>query len=196
MSWKKILYLSFVSLLFLLNAAMAQESASDDEDAASAESGIYDVYTVQAGDSLLSIAEQFNTTEQLLKSLNEIDDESQISDGNSLLVPVGSVPFVNVYEIQPDDTLFSISKRFNSTIETLKSLNAIADETQIVAGESILVPTIDEALVEIHIVASGDSLFSISKRYATTVPHLEVLEWYCRCKAAGRRRYYCGAQAR
>lgn len=46
-------------------------------------------YTVRAGDTLESIASQFNSTAEAIAEENEIEDPNAISIGDVLLVPVG-----------------------------------------------------------------------------------------------------------
>lgn len=49
-------------------------------------------YRIQLGDSLLSIANQFNTTVEAIKEENEIENEDEIFVGQMIKVPVNLVP--------------------------------------------------------------------------------------------------------
>jgi len=44
------------------------------------------------------------------------------------------------YVIRPGDTLSSIARRFNTTVEELVRLNNIANPDLIIAGETLLIP--------------------------------------------------------
>ncbi|HBY20259.1 MAG TPA: hypothetical protein DEG71_04510 [Clostridiales bacterium] len=48
-------------------------------------------------------------------------------------------PTLTLYYIQPDDTLWKIGKRFNTTIEELTKLNDIADSNLLSYGRQILI---------------------------------------------------------
>ena len=155
----------------------AQDTEANEGDASSSSivPATYDAYIVQSGDSLFIIAERFNTTIDALKSANDIGDDGQIIAGQTILIPTGELSLVDVYEVVPGDTLFGISKRFNTSVGILQALNDIEDGRQIVAGQRLLVPALDESQIETYIVESNDSLFSISKRYNTVVSFLKSL---------------------
>lgn len=58
-------------------------------------------YTVQVGDSLLSIALQFNSTVDAIKKENQIENENQINAGQVLVVPVNLVTPVPTATLTP-----------------------------------------------------------------------------------------------
>ena len=78
-------------------------------------------YTVKSGDSLYSIAREYNTTVDAIKNLNNL---------TSNLLPIGQVLKIpsdasleTTYTVQKGDSLYSIAKKFGTTVDTLKSLN-------------------------------------------------------------------------
>lgn len=135
----------------------------------------YDTYIVQSGDSLYTIAQRFNTTVDALKMANSVSGDGRIFAGQALLIPTGEVTPVREYEVQPGDTLFSISERFNTTVRILQGLNELGESSEIVAGETIFVPSVDESRYEVYVVASEDSLSSIAERFQTDVSELTTL---------------------
>ncbi|MBR9988332.1 MAG: LysM peptidoglycan-binding domain-containing protein [Gemmatimonadetes bacterium] len=50
-------------------------------------------------------------------------------------------PAVATYEVNRGDSLWSIARRHNTTVDTLKSLNSLSD-TRIIAGQTIAVPVV------------------------------------------------------
>jgi spore germination protein len=58
-------------------------------------------YQVQLGDSLLSIALQFNSTVEEIKAENEIENENEIFVGQKLIIPVNIVTPVPTATITP-----------------------------------------------------------------------------------------------
>ena len=143
------LYLRLVTCVFIFiisSSHFAQDSdtAGRDTAANSEAPAAFDVYIVQSGDTLFEIAQQFNTDVAALRSANNLAEGDQIQAGQSLLVPTGQNVYVEIYEVRPGDTLFGISKRYNTTVDNLKSMNEIADERHIVAGQRLLVPAVNE----------------------------------------------------
>ena len=83
------------------------------------ETGI--TYTVKSGDSLYSIAREYNTTVDAIKSLNNLSS-ILLSIGQVLKIPTGA-SLETTYTVQKGDSLYSIAKKFNTTVATLKELN-------------------------------------------------------------------------
>ena len=125
-----------------------------------------DVYTVKSGDSLYKIALNYDTTVDILKELNNLDGNT-IYPGQILKIPSKEKEVVNTvrYKVKYGDSLYTLSKRFNTTIDTLKELNDLTDNN-IYVNQYLLIPTID--LTE-YTVKSGDSLYKIAMNYGTTV---------------------------
>ena len=70
----------------------------------------------------------------------------------------------NIYTVRKGDNLFSISRKFNSSIQELIKVNKIQEPYKIFPNQSIFIP-----LNEKHIVVKGETLYSISRYYETTV---------------------------
>jgi LysM repeat protein len=112
-------------------------------------------YTVELGDSLWTIAEQFGLDGiSLLMAVNNIDDPDAIFVGQVLIIPGAEdilptntplpenlLPGQRIeYRVQPNDTLESIAAQFNSTAEAIAEANDIEDPNDIGVGQIILVP--------------------------------------------------------
>lgn len=97
-------------------------------------------YAVRANDALYTIAKRFNTSVDVLQSLNGLRDSRLVFAGDALLVPRLDESAVAVYRIKPGDYLFEIARRFETTVEALLSLNGIGDRDHIIAGQTILLP--------------------------------------------------------
>lgn len=69
------------------------------------------------------------------------------------------------HTIKKGDTLYSISKKYNIKIESLKSFNSIEDPSKLYPGMSILIPGG-------YTVKKGDTLYSIARENKTTVAEL------------------------
>lgn len=86
------------------------------------------------------------------------------------------------YTIQYGDTLSGIAYRYNTTVNTLASLNKISNPNLIYAGETIQIPINSGGGQEehdcghiIYTVKYGDTLSEIAYRYGTTVADLVEL---------------------
>jgi len=92
-------------------------------------------HTVQAGENLFRIALRYGTTVEAIVAANHLPDEGSIQVGQELLIPAGSQIGADTYTVQPGDTLYSIARRFDTTVETLAALNGIAPPYAIEVGQ-------------------------------------------------------------
>ena len=138
-------------------------------------------YTVKAGDSLWSIANKYGITVNELKALNALTSNN-LQVGQILTVPGAGTPSQptpggNTYTVKNGDSLWSIAQKYNTTVNTLKSLNGLtSNDLQI--GQTLKLPgDIGETPVEsnTYTVKAGDSLWSIANRYGITVNELKAL---------------------
>jgi LysM repeat protein len=81
-------------------------------------------------------------------------------------------PAPTSYIVQPGDTLFSIARRYGTTVEALKAANGLYSD-DIRAGQSLYMgpyaPQPPSSGYTIHTVVHDDTLYSLSRRYGTTV---------------------------
>ena len=78
-------------------------------------------YNVVSGDSLYSIARQFDTSVDAIKNLNNLTS-NLLSVGQTLKIPTTSTT-EKTYVVKSGDSLYSIAKNFNLTVDKLKRLN-------------------------------------------------------------------------
>ncbi len=97
---------------------------------------IFANYTVKKGDSLYSIARNFNTTIDQIKKDNSLVTNT-LSIGQVLKIRTRNednviieecfgeayVPTDTTYTVQKGDSLYSISKKFNTTVDNIKKKN-------------------------------------------------------------------------
>jgi len=101
-------------------------------------------YVVRSGDTLSSIAIRFNTTVNELVELNSISNLNLIYPGQVLKIETSASSsadnsFTASYVVRSGDTLSSISRRFNTTVEELIRLNNISNPNLIYVGEILRV---------------------------------------------------------
>lgn len=92
-------------------------------------------HEVRQGETLYSIARQYNLSVDDLKILNKLPDHT-LSIGQRLLISKGedkrSTPQVTNEEyhvVQAGETLYSISRKYNLSVETLRALNRLEGNT-------------------------------------------------------------------
>lgn len=102
----------------------------------------YITYTVKSGDSLYSIARKYNTTVDLITNLNNLTSTS-LQIGQQLLIPANQTTTPPItgeyYTIQRGDSLYSIARRFNTTVDAIIQANNLTTiDLQI--GNQLLIP--------------------------------------------------------
>lgn len=135
-------------------------------------------YTVKKGDSLYSIANKYNTTVEELKRINNLTSNT-LSIGQVLKLPSDKPNKIEqekntiTYTIQKGDSLYSIARKYSTTIDKIKDLNNLTTNLLSI-GQVLLIPT-NANLETTYTVQKGDSLYSIAKKYNTTVDKLKQL---------------------
>lgn len=151
------------------------------------------MYTVKKGDSLYSIAKKYNTTINEIIKLNYLKNNN-LSIGQVLRIPETYTKeeelvlpnYIN-YTVKKGDTLYSIAKNYNVSVDTIKKDNALtSDALSLNQNLKIRVPSTQiEECIGIdyippennpsitYIVKKGDSLYSIAKKYNTSVDSIK-----------------------
>ena len=131
--------------------------------------GDTELYQVKSGDTLYSIANKYNISVNELKTLNNLTNNN-LSIGQLLNVPSG-LSLVNSYIVEKGDTLYSIAKKFDISVNKLKEYNNLTNNLLSV-GQKILIPIEDDMT---YVVKSGDTLYKIAREYNISVDKLKEL---------------------
>jgi LysM repeat protein len=104
-------------------------------------------YTVTFGDTLIGIAIRFNTTVDAIVQANNLPSAGLIYVNQQLTIPLpasapggGQGTGEMVYVVQYGDTLFSIARRYNTTVQALAAYNNIINPWRIFAGQQLRIP--------------------------------------------------------
>ena len=132
-------------------------------------------YIVKPLDTLYSIANKYNMSVQELKSINNLNTDNLYVGQKLLLVPE-NISEDNIYIVKLGDTLYSIAKRYNISVKDLIDANGI-DDNIIVVGQQLVIPvdSNNNDTDNYYIVKSGDTLYSIARRFNTTVNEIQEL---------------------
>ncbi len=152
-------------------------------------------YTVQEGDTLLSIALHFGVSLNHLVSVNGLRDEHSLGVGQVLLIPSASASEqpsagggsvdpglsgrAGTHEVQPGETLAQIAEQYGVTLTDLIAFNGntITNPHVVKIGTVLIIPGRTAADVSIlnqttYTVQEGDSLLAIAQRFGVTVEGL------------------------
>ena len=80
------------------------------------------------------------------------------------------------YQVKSGDTLWSIAKKYNLSVDELKQANNLTSNTLSI-GQLLYIPKDATEIIatEIYTVKSGDTLYSIAKKYNLSVDELKKL---------------------
>jgi len=91
-------------------------------------------YTVRPGDSLWSIAREFQTTMEVIIAINDLPDRP-LRAGERIKVPA-----LLVHVVKAGDTLWDIAKRYHSTVEEIAALNNLDPGAVLRIGTELKLP--------------------------------------------------------
>lgn len=125
-------------------------------------------YTIEAGDTLSAVAEQFDVSVEALMEANEIEDPTRLEVGQVLVIPgtAPSGPFPtpappeatptvrpsgltpgpeeSTYVVEPGDNASAIAERFGITLEELAAVNGVTiDELRALEVGQVLIISAD-----------------------------------------------------
>ena len=149
------------------------------------------MYTVKKGDNLYSIAKVYGTSVDAIKKLNYLDNDNlyigqviRIPEVYTLEDEMYVPQFIN-YTVKSGDTLYSIAKKYNLSVDTIIQDNALKNNV-LTIGSNLKIRTEESVIVEecfgedyiiptpttTYVVKKGDSLYSIAKTYNTSVSEI------------------------
>ena len=127
-------------------------------------------YTVVSGDSLWSIAKKFDTTVNEIKRLNNLSN-NLLKVGTKLIVPNSNNSIDSDYTVVRGDTLYSIARKNNISVDKIRQLNNLSSDVLRVGQ----VLKLKESNINKYIVKLGDTLYSIANTFNTTVDTIKKL---------------------
>ncbi len=127
----------------------------------------YITYTVTRGDTLYSIARSFNTTVDEIKRLNNLTSNI-LTIGQVLKIPNNDTSNYITYTVTRGDTLYSIARAYNTTVDEIKRLNNLTSNI-LTIGQILKIPNNDTSNYITYTVTRGDTLYSIARSFNTTV---------------------------
>ncbi len=94
-------------------------------------------YLIKEGDTISSLAEEFDISVETILWANDLSSSSIIKPGEELLIlPTSGV----LYMVKKGDTLSTIAQRYKGDVEEMVSYNSLESEEDIFVGDIILIP--------------------------------------------------------
>lgn len=90
---------------------------------------------------------------------------------NALKEYIGIPSNNNTYTVKQGDTLYSIAKKFNTSVDMIKNINNLSSNTLSI-NQLLILPNNETIKTDTYVVKKGDNLYSISKRFNTTQKEL------------------------
>ncbi|MDD3452936.1 MAG: LysM peptidoglycan-binding domain-containing protein [Bacilli bacterium] len=130
------------------------------------------LHIVQSGDTLWSLAKKYSITVDALKEANSLITNS-LSLGQKLIIPIQSQTKDVIYTVKSGDNLYSIAKLYNVNVNDIVNKNNLTTNNLYI-GQILTIPTFTEIETNYqeYKVQSGDTLYSIAKKYNLTLQQL------------------------
>ena len=142
-------------------------------------------HTVQTGETLFRIAQQYDTTVEAIVAANGITDPNRIRVGQQLVIPTsaqgssveeGGAPAAepavfSTYVVVPGDTLHAVARRFDASVTAVAALNGLVLPSDLPVGERLRIP--GQNAGRLHRVAEGETALGLALRYS--IPMWELL---------------------
>lgn len=147
------------------------------------ESSQHVIHRVRSGETLSTIASRYGVSIAQLKMTNRIRT-NLIRPGQRLRIPFGGADAVSdtkIYTVKAGDTLSTIAARYGVSVVRLKRANRLSGDSLRI-GDRLEIPTqvaVSDAPKRVaksrtHRVRSGESLYTIGKRYGVSVDRLKA----------------------
>lgn len=137
-------------------------------------------YTVQKGDTLYRISQNYDVTVEELKSINKLKSDKiyigQPLKVSSKLRPADtSLQHAAIYTAAPGDTLWDIAKRFGMTVAELKKINGLQSDMVLINQQIIVMGNLEATTAKITGAAdnftvefqAGNHYFTLKVPYGT-----------------------------
>ncbi|WP_159462024.1 C40 family peptidase [Salirhabdus sp. Marseille-P4669] len=150
-------------------------------------------YKVDVGDSLWTIANRFGVSVSAIKQANHLTSDL-LQIGQTLSIPAtkeDALPTVSIpttknvsYTVVSGDSLWAIANRFEVSVNDIRNSNNLESDL-LQVGQKLVIPKEEGAVLapaltpatnfnSTHTVKTGDTLYSIARKYNVTVDQLKT----------------------
>lgn len=158
------------------------------------------LYHLKKGETLADVAAKSGMSEEELRRINRIPKGRRVLEGSALLVDANgrlapsiaqeeltaglklAAPEVRrvVYRVRRGDTLFTIAQRHGITQHSIRQTNNLKS-SQLRIGQRLVLVIPPRAASQpapgkdVHVVRQGETLFSIAKKYKTSISKIRII---------------------
>lgn len=147
-------------------------------------------HRVQKGESLWLISRFYGVDMHSIMKANGLDENSILQVGMELIIPLGKFQKImavehpavesekregmQTYKVCPGDTLWSISRRFGVSINSLLKANNLSNPDRLKVGQSLVIPPSQKVAISsrdyvFYEIQKGDTLWSLSRRFKVSM---------------------------
>ena len=127
---------------------------------------MYDIYTVKDGDTIESIASNYNATPYIIYKLNNLAINSKINTNDKLIVPRVADSYFLYYTIKKGDSLYKIADKYGVDYKLLALINGIDVNDYIYPNQVISVP---KSNISYYVVEEDDTIEDVSNKLGISV---------------------------
>lgn len=180
-----------IKLLLLVAFSMNPGMPADSIGIETINGQTFVIHRVEEKETLFAISRRYRTTVDAILRYNA-GAKDGLEIGQILKVPYTPPPVVNpqdgmVHKVQPKETLYSISRHYQVSMDDIKRWNNLTDNNLSIGQELIIRKTSMEASAKpmppnhqptpmrrdgVHAVEQGQTLFSIARQYDVSIDDL------------------------
>jgi len=129
-----------------------------------------DIYVVQRGDSLYSIARRYGVSVNDIVYANQLQNPEVLSVGQALVIPTGT----RRHTVRQGETMYSIARSYGVTLQSLIAANpGVTNPGRIYPGQVINIPSGNQYLGEM--IVNGYITDATENTLRATLPYLTFL---------------------
>jgi len=142
----------------------------------------YVTHTIKSGETISRISAIYNVSEDDIRRWNDISGSKIVAGQTLKIYPTSNKEMRSkefIYHIvKRGETISTIAEKYYVSISSIKDWNNLSSN-KIIAGSTLKVKmgtiTTSDGKYKYHLVARGESLYSIAKKYNTTIQKIKSL---------------------
>lgn len=153
-------------------------------------------HIVQSGETLPAIADKYGMTTNQISVFNPNLSENVVS-GQSINIPLSSKGCIN-YKISSGETLYSISKRFQVSLNAIYEVNNISPETVVNVGRIIEIPvrqkdnnSVKKGCKLMYKVEKKETIYGVCRKFNITEDEFIAANPQLRNEKLKKNKYVC-----
>lgn len=123
---------------------------------------MYRIYQVEYGDTLDKIANKVGSSTDDIKTINGFNSDADLIVGSLIVVPKEENQVFSSYKVKKGDSIYSISKMFDISPDTLLLINGLNKDEYIYPGQDLMIPNSNYV---VYVTKDGDTLDAIIKNF-------------------------------